>query len=300
MKQEQAGKPAPWLGWGAALLMVVIGAGWQLATRAGARSALAPIDLSLIRYVVPAFLLAPVWWRTGLLPAAVGRGRLALIVIGAGLPFGLLAMSGARLAPAAHMGALLPGASPLLVALLGWAWLGRRPGRLQSAGLLLLATGLAVVALPAWSTGSDGSWAGDLLFLAAAVAWSLYTLALRGGALDPWQAAALVSIWSALGVVPLWLAAFFTDRSLLLTAPAEQLWLQLLWQGVIAGVVGLAAWGVAVKGIGATSASALGALVPAVVAVGGWRLLGEPLDLSTSLGVLTVIGGVVLAARAPR
>ncbi|MEO5671000.1 MAG: hypothetical protein ABIR26_09955, partial [Ramlibacter sp.] len=63
MNIDRLGKPAL-RGWAAALLMVLIGAGWQLATRAGARAALAPVDLALLRYAIPALLLAPVWWRT--------------------------------------------------------------------------------------------------------------------------------------------------------------------------------------------------------------------------------------------
>lgn len=285
------------IGWSAAVLVVLIGAGWQLATRAGARAALAPVDLALLRYLIPAILLVPVWWRVGLLPAGLARGRLALIVAGAGLPFGLLAIGGASLAPAAHMGALMPGASPLLITGLAWCWLGSRPSRWQVAGLGLLASGLVLVTLPSWSGASGPVWFGDLFLVGAATLWAFYTLALRGSGLNPWQSAALVSAWSALGVVPLWLLAFASGSSLLLTATIGQVLLQVIFQGVIAGVLGLAVWGLAVKNIGPIAASSTGALVPALVAVGGWLMLGETMNSQAATGILVVMAGVWLASR---
>ncbi|HSI55480.1 MAG TPA: DMT family transporter [Ramlibacter sp.] len=285
------------LGWGAAALMVFIGSGWQLATRAGARAELAPVDLALLRYTIPALVLAPVWWRLGLLPPQLGGRRLALIVGGAGLPFGLLAMAGASLAPAAHMGALLPGTSPMLVALLGWLWLGTRPRSTQVTGFVLLAIGIALITLPAWSAPQGQSWLGDLLFIAAATLWAIYTLALRDSGLGPWHSAALISAWSALGVIPLWLLAFAFERSLLPTAAASTVLTQALWQGLIAGIAGLGAFGVAVKYVGVGATTSVGALVPAIVAVGGWLLLNERLDALAWTGVFTVVLGVGLANR---
>jgi drug/metabolite transporter (DMT)-like permease len=284
-------------GWAAALLMVLIGSGWQLATRAGARSQLAPVDLALLRDAIPALLLAPVWWRCGLLPPTASRARVALIVIGAGLPFGLLAMAGAHFAPVAHMGVLLPGASPLLVTLAAWGWLGSRPRRMQVAGLCLLGAGLAAVSLPSWASAQGSGWVGDLLFLAAALLWAVYTLALRESGLGPWQSAALVSAWSALAVIPLWTLAFASGMSLMPVAATGAILTQVVWQGLVAGVAGLAVFGFAVKQIGAAATSSVGALVPAVVAAGGWLLLNEAIEPTGWVGVLAVVGGVALATR---
>ena len=76
-----------------------------------------------------------------------------------------------------------------------------------------------------------------------------------------------------------------------------QLLLQVIFQGVIAGVAGLAVWGLAVKNIGPIAASSIGALVPALVAVGGWLMLGETLDSQAVTGILVVMAGVWLASR---
>ena len=126
------------LGLAAALASVAIGVGWQVATRLGTTTTLAPIDLALFRYAVPALVLAPLWLRAGLVPAGVGRGTVALMVLGAGLPFGLAAMAGAQFAPTAHMAVLLPGTMPLFVAMLAMAVLGERPAPVRLAGLALI------------------------------------------------------------------------------------------------------------------------------------------------------------------
>lgn len=296
--QPHADSSTRLLGWAGAGLTVLIGAGWQLATRSGVRSVLAPVDLALLRYLIPALLLAPLWWRSGLLPAGIGRARLALMIAGAGLPFGLLAIGGARFAPVAHMGAVLPGAAPLLVALFAWVGLRQRPGGRQAAGLALVLAGIVLITLQVWQGEAAGNvWIGDLLFLGAAALWALCTLALRGVGLSPWQSAAVVSAWSALGVVPLWLAARALGASMLLEAPLPQVLVQVFWQGLVAGIGGLAAYSVAVRHIGPMAAASAGALVPGLVALGGWWLLGEPLDARLGAGIAVVVAGVWLASR---
>ncbi|MEO5672586.1 MAG: DMT family transporter, partial [Ramlibacter sp.] len=182
--------------------------------------------------------------------------------------------------------------------LLAWLWMDKRPGRVQLAGLGLIAAGIMFIALPAWTGPGGTTWLGDLLFVGAATLWALYTLALRGSGLGAWQSAALVSVWSALGVLPLWGIAFVSGASLLPLAPVGQVLTQAIWQGLVAGVAGLAVFGYAVRHIGPAATTSVGALVPSLVAVGGWLLLDEALDATAWFGVLAVVAGVWLASRA--
>ncbi len=66
----------------AALASVGIGVGWQVATRLGATTTLAPIDLALLRYGIPALVLSPLWWRSGLKPVGVSWRLLILMLLG--------------------------------------------------------------------------------------------------------------------------------------------------------------------------------------------------------------------------
>jgi len=281
----------------AALAAALIGASWQVATRAGATTGLAPIDLALLRYTVPGVILLPLCWRLGLRPFAARPAALAFVVLGAGLPFGLLAMAGARFAPVAHMGAMLPGAMPLFVALVAAIVLGERYRAARLLGFALIASGIALIgwrvfAQMAGGTGGD-TLLGDALFLAAAMVWSVYTVAYRRSGLGPWQAAALVNAASMVLVLPIWIASG-TQR--LLAAPLADVLTQVAVQGVLAGMLGLWTFTLAVQRVGASRAAASGALVPVLSATGGFLFLGEVPGPAVIAGIAATSLGVALAA----
>lgn len=278
----------------------LIGGGWQVATRmATATIHLAPEDLVILRYGFPALVLSPVLWRMGLLPKAIPVAKLVLLWLGAGLPFGLLAMTGSRFAPTAHMGVLMAGASPLIAAALAWMIWRERVTRVRALGLALMICSVLLLAAESLLHWSGESLVGDLLFLAAALLWAIYALTFRGLGLNPWQAAALVNGWSAL-VVSAWVAIRLAQAgSIGLAAwPVSTLVWQVLWQGVLAGVLGLWTYSVAIARLGAAQAAAFGALAPAVSALGGWLWLGDPLTATAVAAVLSAVGGVSLASGA--
>lgn len=283
------------VGTAAALMAALLGTGWQLASRHGVTTTLGPLDLALLRYGLPALLLCPWWLRTGLLPRGVPMGVVALMVLGGGLPFGLLVLGGAQLAPAAHMGVFLAGTLPLFTALACRLVLGERVQGMRWFGLLLLAAGVSALAAHGWRSGEAGSWRGDLMFLLAALLWSAYTLAFRRSGLSPWQGAAVVNAWSALLLLPV---LFWSGSLRLHSAPLGDVLFQALWQGVLAGVLGLVAFTIAVVRLGAARAALSAALVPPFTTFGAALLLGEALNAQTVLAALTVAAGVVLASGA--
>jgi drug/metabolite transporter (DMT)-like permease len=281
------------LGWAAALSTVFIGAGWQLATRHGASGSFLPLDLALLRYAVPALLLAPVWWGLLISQASVlpkrSALRMGLVVNGAGLPFGLLVMTGARYAPVSHMAALLPGLMPLMVIAIASCMARQMPARRQLLAGAVVFAGVSLVS-GMWTTaGSAQYWLGDALFVSATVLWSIYSLAFRGLGITGLQSAALISFWSALAVVPLWL--WSADTQLLKVSASALAW-QVAWQGVIAGTIGIATYGYAMRVLGPTRPAVVGALVPVVSSIGGVWLLGETMSTAAWCGVALVTVGI--------
>jgi drug/metabolite transporter (DMT)-like permease len=283
------------------LAAALIGGGWQVATRLATTTHTEPLDLALLRYGIPALLLLPVALRGGLLPREVPLRLQLVLLAGAGLPFGLVAMTGTRYAPVAHMGVLMAAASPLLAAAFAFALWREKPGGLRLLGLGLMALGVALLgakALAAWSTES---WRGDALFLCAAALWAGYTLAFRRSGLSPWRAAALVNLWSALLLLVL---LAWRGGTGLWQVPGAELLRHALWQGLLAGVFGLWTYSVAIQRLGAAPAAAFGALAPVVSALGGWWWLGEALSAvdgvalaAASLGVLLASGALKLRPR---
>jgi drug/metabolite transporter (DMT)-like permease len=270
----------------------LIGGGWQVMTReATTRAGLAPADLALLRYCIPALLLLPVLWP--MLPRLRGLRwpPLAFMLAGGGLPFGLMAMGGTRFAPAAHMGVLVAGASPLMAAALAWLLWRERIAGWRLAGLVLVAAGVFALGARAFASG-EGQALGDAMFLAAALLWAGFTLSFRRSGLDPWEATALVNAGSALLLLP-WLASQGTGLG---TVPWQQLATAALWQGVLAGVAGLALFSLAIARLGAAPAAAFGALAPVVSALAGWAWLGESLSVLEWLAVSCATAGVALAS----
>lgn len=277
----------------------LIGGGWQVATRqATSGHGLAVADVALVRYGLPALLLLPVlrgvWRRRALLDARF----LALLAAGGGLPFGLLAIGGTQYAPAAHMGVLVAGASPVLAALFAWLLWGERPEGIRLAGLLLLSAGVFTLGAPALLQGG-ASWRGDLMFLGAAAAWAAFMLAFRRSGLGPWEATAWVNFASVLLLAPWWL---LHGGATLAAATPVQLLSVVAWQGLLAGVVAYALFMQAIARLGPAPAAAFGALAPVFSAGLGWWWLGEALGPMELGAIAAAATGVVLAsgAWAPR
>jgi drug/metabolite transporter (DMT)-like permease len=289
---EVPGRQRAW-GFAAAIAAALIGAGWQIATRMGTTTTLSPLDLALFRYTVPGLLLLPICWRVGFVPKSVKPAHFALMVLGAGLPFGLAAMAGAQYAPVAHMGAMLPGAMPLFVAVAAALFLRERFSRARVVGFALIIAGIAIVGSHTLSGLDASTFRGDLLFLLAAVLWAVYTVVFRRSGLSPWQSAALVNAWSMVGIVPLWA---WSGASRLATAPVADIATQFVWQGVLAGLFGLWTYAFAVSRIGASRAAVSGALVPVLAAFGGLVILGEAPGPFVLAGVVITAAGVALSS----
>lgn len=278
----------------AALAAALIGSGWQIASRHGVTTTLGPLEIAVLRYGVPAVVLLPLLFQTGLLPTGLPRRRLVLLVLGGGLPFGLLVLAGVQWAPAAHLGVFGGGSVPLFTALGARLAYGERISGLRQAGLLLIVGGMAVFGASSLADAAQ-TWRGDLLFILAAMVWAIYTLAFRNNSLTPWQGAAVINAWSSLLLLPVLLVVGVPK---LLTAPWADVAWQAMGQGVAAGLLGLVTYMIAIARLGAARASLSAAVVPLSTALGAAWLLGEPLGAGTLVASALVACGVALASGA--
>lgn len=276
----------------AALAAAFIGSAWQLVSRHGVTTTLGPMELALMRYGIPALLLAPLWfgrWRTAPKGSRVAR---VLLVVGGGLPFGLLVLAGAQWAPASHMGIFMAGSLPLFTALGAWLHKGQTVGGVRLLGLGCIALGMVLFAVGSFGGGTL-DWRGDLLFLAAAMLWAMHSLAFAQCGLTPWQGAAFVNGWSTLLLLPV---LAFAGAPRLLSAPWPDIALQASTQGVVAGLLGLVAYMVAVARLGAARASLSAALVPVLTTLGAAWWMNEPITPAVLVALALVVPGIVLAS----
>ena len=277
----------------AAVAASVIGSAWQIASRHAVTTSLDPLSLAVLRYCIPSLMLLPLVLKTGLFPVGVSRRKLLVLVVGGGLPFVLVGLTGARFAPVAHMGVLLAAVMPVLTAALAWAIHKDKVTPARLLGFTLIGVGVAVLGQRAVTTMALSTIAGDALFLLAALLWATYSITFRSSGLTPWQGVATVNVWSALLVVPLY---FAFGQGALATAPINDLLLQTLMQGFVAGILGLVVYSIAIKHLGPAQAAAFAALVPVLSTVGGAVFLGEALAPATVTAAALAAVGVVLAS----
>jgi drug/metabolite transporter (DMT)-like permease len=291
---------SPLTGSAAALITVIIWSGWIIATRFAGETEIDPVSIGLLRYGPPALLLAPVWGRCGLLPRRCPWWIIALMVAGSGAPFLLLAAFAMQTAPAAEVGALLPGTMPLWAALIGVLlgvsrftraqWLGY--GLIASGIVLMLSITIAVAGGSDANASTGAAWQGQGLLLLAAASWAIYSHAFKHSGLTPLQGAAIVAAWSFL--ICLALAACFGTE--LAAMPTDRLFFQLVVQGILSGLIAIFSYGLAVAALGAARAAAFSAVAPVLATIGGALLLGEHPGRSDLVSIVLITIGVALAS----
>jgi len=280
-------------GYCAAAIAVLIFASYPVATRAGVTGPFAPQELVTLRFGVGALLFLPyllVRFR-GIRRAAWLQGMPLTLFQGAGM--GALVIWGLQLAPANHAAALGPGVSPAWVALLGFLVFAKRPSGRAMLGAGLCALGVLMLAYWSASEMSAAVLAGDAMFLAASALGALYVLQLRNWEVGAIEGAAIVSLYSAMIVVPwhLWSA----PEPLWRLSPFDLLW-QTLWQGILIGCVALVALNQAIAKLGAERSTALAALVPVVSAIVALVFLGEVPSATEVAAFLAISAGVSIGA----
>jgi drug/metabolite transporter (DMT)-like permease len=283
------------------LAAVCIWAGFIVVSRLGVRASLTPWDVAAIRFAVAGLLLLPYASRKGLALDRLGWLGVAAIVAGCGAPMVLLVNAGLLFAPAAHAGGLFPGVTPLMVAILAAAILKEAFTIQKSVGLVLIAAGAVGILCGTGGAIGTGQNIGHAAFLAAALAWAGYTVAMRRARLDGLHAAAIAAVGSLLLYLP---AYGLIAGGRIFQAPLFDIALQAMVQGVLTAIVALLLYGRAVGILGATRGAAFVALTPALTALLGIPILGEwpsALDWTAiaviSLGVYAASGGPLPVPR---
>ncbi|MBB3021001.1 drug/metabolite transporter (DMT)-like permease [Microvirga lupini] len=280
------------VGWLAALATVTIWALWAVATRHAVTHDLPPAAVGLLRFGVPALVLAPIAWRIGLFPKDLSLLK-GLGLLGSGAPFFLIVAWGMQFAPAAEIGPLLPGTMPLFVALIGWLLFGERLAGVRVLGFVLILVGIAGIGGYGVLFAADGVWRGHLLLLTGAGLWGIYTHAYRHSGLSVLQAAALIGLWSFLILLPFGMPPLVQAFGKGLAGPIV---LQALLQGLLSGVAGIILYGMAIDRLGASRAAAVSPLAIVLAALIAIPVLGEIPSPAAWVGIILATSGVVLAS----
>jgi drug/metabolite transporter (DMT)-like permease len=284
------------LSWG--LLAAAIWTSYSVLARLAVTSGLSPGDLTLLRFAPGALLMAPLVWRWGVRDlAGIGWGRGLFLALLCGPAFSLLLMTGFSLAPLAH-GAVIAPACQMLSGLTLSAWLAsQRWTRETALGAGVVSLGLVFMGADSLLHG-QGTLVGDLLFAAGGACWGLFGALSRRWSVDPLRVTGVYVVLSFLLWLPIYLA--IGDFSGLTHASAGMLVVQIVAQGLGAGLVAVLAFSRASELLGAGRAAFFGAMVPGAATLLAIPVLGEVPTLLQVLGIAAVVVGLLLAFGAVR
>ena len=148
---------------------------------------------------------------------------------------------------------------------------------------------------------SMGALGGDLLALAAALVWAVYSLLVKRIADLGYETVASTKrtfLWGLVFIVPA--TAAFGSPAPTAGAVVEPVNLaNLLFLGAVASAACFVTWGVAVKRLGPVTSTTYIYLVPAITAAASIAVLGEPLNAAIVVGIGLTIAGLVLSQWQP-
>ena len=194
-------------------------------------------------------------------------------------------------------GTLIYTSSPVMIILIEWLYRGRKVGAREAFGIGVAFVGVVVIVTKGtFSTLTNLQFnAGDLLFVAAALSWAVYSVGLKS------------ERFNSLQTLPLF--ALIAGSGALLLAPftlVEILWFQTFpstttaWANIggivaIASLLAFSTFQYGVKIVGASLTGVYMYLLP-VYGVGlAVLFLGETLAAYHGWGILLVLSGVVMA-----
>lgn len=250
-------------------------------------------DLAFLRYLTSGLLLLPLLVLSNLFQK-VGWQRSVVLTLLAGPLFAILAVHGFIYAPLIH-GTVIQALTLILSCVLIMLLHSKeKPKFSYLIGLFVLFIGLTAVSGPLQSSQIEFSelWKGDLLFLVAGVMWALFLALIWYWRVDALAATVVVAVLSALIYCPLYLLLHGPLRISMLDF--DQVIEQLLFQGVLSGVLALFAFSKAVQYLGLGKAVLFPAFSPAVTMLLGILLFHQIPALSQWLGFAVVAAGLFL------
>jgi len=195
--------------------------------------------------------------------------------------------------------ALIISTIPVWTALLAWLFLGERLRTPAVCGLLIALAGTAIVALQNHGVTAGGKHLfGNLLILASALAWAAATVYSRPllREISPMQ----LSAWASAVALPVHLL-FAAGRmeSSLSALQSIDLWLIILYAGVLSSGLALPMWNYGVRHAGAAHAAIMQNVVPLIAIAAAWITRGETATAAQLIGGALILGGLLAMRFAP-
>lgn len=259
----------------------------------------APFTLAFVRWLLVALVLSPALWRERGTVRRVLRHNSGLVLM---LGFlGMWVCGGIVYLALKHTtatnGTLIYTTSPVFIILFEALAGGRRIGWRDVAGSLIALAGIVVIVLkgePAALLRLDFNW-GDLLFVAAAIAWAIYSIAGRSARFRQLSNLALLGLIAAAGtllLLPFAIGELAAGQPMPTTGAA---WTGIAGIVVFSSLLAFSTFQSGVRTLGAAVAGVFMYLLPPYGVFLAVTFLGESFAAYHAAGIALALGGVMLA-----
>ena len=194
---------------------------------------------------------------------------------------------------------ILVALSPILTVILAqlFSRSGEKLGKWVYIGAVVAIAGVVLVVLNG-TLSFHLSPVGDLLALAAALMWAVYSILIKKYTeqYDNFIVTRRVFFWAFLTAVPLML---LTDGmpSMAALFSAPKVWVSWIFLAVFGNAVCFAIWNIAFKRLGVVVTNNYLYASPFVTVVVAWLLLKEPISLMSVIGAVLITVGVIFAYK---
>jgi drug/metabolite transporter (DMT)-like permease len=273
--------------------------GWAagfVAAKHGISAGFSPADLAFHRFFWSGLLLMPIVLRDGIKDlGGIGWGRGLMMSILSGPPQSMIAYTGFMLVPLGHGTTIQPATAALSGLILATLVLGEHATGQRIFGGVTIIAGLLVFGFESLTTIGGHGVGGDLLFALAGLFWATFGILLRHWRVSGTRAVAAVGALSVLVFAPLYLI-FVGYDGILRMGWTENL-LQVVVQGILAGMLPIYLFARAVILLGAGRAATFPALVPGFGLIIGYLALGVVPSIPQVVGLVIVVIGFRFVVR---
>lgn len=260
-----------------------------------------PIALSFWRWSVALCCVLPFAWRDLRTHATLIRAHWRILLLLGALGTALynaLTYIGLQTTTATN-GVLLNSCIPIVIIGIGWAFLGRHPGRAAIAGVIVSFLGvLVIVARGSLATLSGFAFnGGDLWIIASVFGWAAYTVCLqyRPPGLPPMALLGCLVIAGLAVMLPAYLVEMLVFGRHIDATPATLA--AIAYTGVFPAFLGYIFWNRAVAEVGSNTAGIFIHLMPVFAIALSSLLLGEHPQGFHFAGIALIFAGIALTMR---
>ena len=196
---------------------------------------------------------------------------------------------------AASLAAIIASTMPLLVAMVGWAFLGQKMRALGVVGLIAGVVGVTLI-MGARITGGVDVY-GLVLCIIGVVSLTVATLAVLGAA-SGGNVLMIVGLQMLVGSAVLWVPALAWESFDITWS--WQLIVAFAYTTIVPGLLATWVWFILVGRIGAVKASTFHFLNPFLGVAIAATLLGEPIGILDVVGVVIIAGGILAVQLSKR